>query len=304
MSLNYLTQIERGIDYIEANLEVSIDAADVARYAGLSRWHFQRIFKALTNETLKTYIRSRRFSKSLQKLRDTPARILDIALDAGFESQESFTRAFKLAFGVTPAEYRRHSDGFPFAQKIRFDADYLDHLHRGVSLNPTIYTQRTLKLVGMRTQFFGIDSEKNNLAHKLPALWDSFLARSDEIAGRVPKLFYGVVHQQTPHNDLLEYWAAVEVAAFGFAPEGMVEITVPASRYAKFAHRGAVSRVDQTVNYVYSSWLLNSGLRHTLGCDLEFYGPKYHPTSEDSLMHYAIPVAGHVGEGLGSGAAP
>ncbi len=296
MDLHYLTQIQRGIDFVEANLDFDVDAADVARHAGFSRWHFQRIFKALTNETLKKYIRSRRFSKSLEKLKNTSERILDISLSAGFESQESFTRAFKLAFGVTPAEYRRARNPVPFAKKIRFDAAYLGHLHRGVSLQPSLYTQRALKLVGMRTQFFGVDSEKNNLANKLPTLWDTFLKRADEIVGRVPELFYGVVQQQAADSDVLEYCAAVEVSDLGFAPKGMVEFTVPSTQYAKFAHRGAVSGVDQTVNYVYSSWLLNSGMQHTLGCDLEFYGPEYHPTSEESVMHYAIPVVGRVAE--------
>jgi AraC family transcriptional regulator len=104
--MDYLAQVQRGIDYIEANLAHDIQAADVARHAGISHWHFQRIFKALTNETLKTYIRSRRFSQALEQLAATQERVLDIALAAGFETQESFTRAFKKAFSVTPARLR------------------------------------------------------------------------------------------------------------------------------------------------------------------------------------------------------
>jgi AraC family transcriptional regulator len=46
-----------------------------------------------------------------------------------------------------------------------------------------------------------------------------------------------------------------------------------------------------TVNYIYSSWLLQSGLRHTYGCDLEFYGSEYEANSEKSVIYYAIPVA-------------
>jgi AraC family transcriptional regulator len=62
--MTYLEQVQRGIDYIEANLDREIEPALVARHAGISQWHFQRIFKGLTNETLKAYIRSRRFSES------------------------------------------------------------------------------------------------------------------------------------------------------------------------------------------------------------------------------------------------
>ena len=134
--MNYLQQIQRGIDYIEANLAHDIQSADVARQAGMSHWHFQRIFKALTNETLKTYIRSRRFAQSLEKLANTDERVLDIALTAGFDTQESFTRAFKKAFSVTPAHYRKHASTLAFMRKVRFDIDYLGHIHRNLSLEP------------------------------------------------------------------------------------------------------------------------------------------------------------------------
>ena len=75
----YLRQIQEGIDFIEAHLESDIALSEVARAAGMSQWHFQRIFKALTNETLKTYIRSRRLASSMERLLSTDLRILDIA---------------------------------------------------------------------------------------------------------------------------------------------------------------------------------------------------------------------------------
>jgi AraC family transcriptional regulator len=71
----------------------------------------------------------------------------------------------------------------------------------------------------------------------------------------------------------------------------MVVRDVPGGRYAKFAHRGPIARLDQTLNYIYSSWLLTSSMRHTGGCDLELYDERFIPNSENSLIHYAIPVA-------------
>ena len=132
--MDYLRQVQKGIDYIEANLDVDIATSDVAQHAGISHWHFQRIFKGLTNETLKTYIRSRRMSGALDALASSQARIIDIALASGFETQESFTRAFKCAFGVTPSAYRKHGTRFQFLRKVRFDAEYLQHIHQSVSL--------------------------------------------------------------------------------------------------------------------------------------------------------------------------
>lgn len=290
-NFDYLAVIQRGVEYIESNLSFDIQAADVARHAGLSQWHFQRIFKALTNETLMTYIRSRRFSQSLEKLVNTDARVLDIALEAGFDTQESFTRAFKKTFGVTPAHYRRHASAFAFMRKARFDREYLEHLHVNLSMEPEIFEQPELRFVGMRTRFFGIDSEKNNMADKLPALWGEFLPRLDEITHRQSDAGYGVVRQTAMHSDELEYWAAVPVSRVEVLPQGLSSLSVPWAKYARFAHKGLVANLNMTVNYIYSSWLLQSGFRHTGECDLEFYGAEYVANSEKSVIYYAIPIA-------------
>ena len=288
--MNYLKQVQAGIDYIEAHLDFDITLAQVADAAGISTWHFQRIFKALTNETLKTYIRSRRFANSLEKLLTTQTRIIDIALSAGFESQESFTRAFKKTFAMTPNQYRKLGHKSLFLKKLQFGAEYLQHLHQNISLVPAIYTQKSMLLVGLQTCFYSVDSEKNNIAEKLPPLWDAFLQRMGEINNVVPGMCYGVVRQTEQQADQLEYYAAVEVDTRGTLPQGMACIELPAATYAKFTHKGNVKNINNTVNYIYSSWLLQSGLRHSYGADLEFYGADYHPLSDASVMHYAIPV--------------
>jgi AraC family transcriptional regulator len=290
--MNHLAQVRRGIEYIEAHLEDDLETGDVARHVGMSHWHFQRVFKALTNETLKTYVRSRRFARSLERLARTRERVLDVALAAGFDSQASFTRAFSKAFGVTPARYRREPASVAFPRKLAFDEDYLRHLHANLSLEPEVAEQPALHLVGLRTRFFGPDSEKNNMAGKLPALWAQFLPCLDGLPGRVHGACYGVLRQTPARTDELEYWAAAPVAGPGTAlPPGLEALQVPAARYARFAHQGHVASLDRTVNYVYSSWLLRSGVRHTYGCDLEVYGSGYLPDSDRSLIHYAIPIA-------------
>jgi AraC family transcriptional regulator len=113
----YLERIQCGVDYIETRLDEDVALSDVAEEAGISQWHFQRIFRALTGETLKTYIRSRRLAVSLERLLDTNLRVLDIAIMAGFESQEAFARAFKKAFGLTPQKYRALRDKRLFLKK-------------------------------------------------------------------------------------------------------------------------------------------------------------------------------------------
>ncbi len=289
--MDYLGQVQRGIDYIEDHLDRDIRPADVAKVAGISQWHFQRIFKALTNETLKTYIRARRLANSLDALVETDRRIIEIAMDAGFESHEAFTRAFKKAFGLAPIDYRQRGNRFQFLRKVRIDADYLSHIHQNLSLEPELIRQPALAMVGIHTRFFSVDSEKNNIGDKLPPLWSEFVARMDAVEGRVPGMAYGVVSQHADQSEELDYYATVEVERSGSVPSGMVNLTVAEGRYAKFAHRGDPTTINATVNYIYSTWLAQSGMRHTYAPDMEYYGSEYVPGSADSVMYYAIPVA-------------
>ncbi len=288
--MDYLKNVQIGINYIELNLDVDISLCQVAKHAGLSQWHFQRIFKALTNETLKTYIRSRRLANSLDKLLSTKLRIIDIAVSAGYESQESYTRAFKASFNLTPNEYRKLADKSLFLKKVEFDSDYLKHINQNISLEPEIISQKPMRLVGLKTCFYSVDSEKNNIGSKLPALWDDFLQRMSEIKNTVAGKCYGVVQQISDNTEQLNYYVAIEVNAIDHLPVGMVVIDIALSNYACFSHYGEVKYIDNTVNYVYSSWLLNSGKRHSGAPDLEIYDNDYHPKSDKSVMYYAIPI--------------
>lgn len=287
----YLERIQDGVDYIEARLDEAIALEHVAKAAGVSQWHFQRLFKALTGETLKTYIRSRRLAASLERLLTTELRVLDIALLAGFESQEAFTRAFKQAFGLTPQRYRALRDKSLFLKKPRFDQEYLHHINQHLSLEPVLARRTRMLVVGLRTLFFSVDSDRNNVGQLLPPLWAAFVSRLSEIENRVPGVCYGVLRQDREGSEQLEYHAAIEVSALGPLPSGMVALEVPACTYATFEHRGPAPQLDHTVSYAYATWLAGSEHRHAGSADLEIYGAAYHPSREDSVIHYALPVA-------------
>lgn len=291
--MNYLKQIQTGIDFIEANLHTELDSKDIARHAGISQWHFQRIFKALTNETLKTYVRARRMANAMDKLLSTDRRILDVALDAGYETQESFSRSFKQQFRMTPGEFRQLGDSALFLRKVKIDEAYLRHINQNISTEPERRQQASMLMVGLKTSFYSVDSDKNNLGDRLPPLWDAFIPRMAEITGRIDGDAYGVVQQSNNSNDgeQLEYFAAVAVRQESSVPNGMEQFSVPACQYAMFSHRGNPDTIDRTVNYAYSTWLTQSGYQHTYGPDLEIYGEGYIPDSDDSQMFYGIPIS-------------
>ena len=288
--MNYIEGIKRGVDYIEAHLEQDIDIAQVAIAANMSRWHFQRIFKAITGDTVKAYIRTRRFSQALDSLLATDRPVVDIALAAGFQSQESFTRAFKHHFTLTPGQFRELGESRKFMRRVRIDEQYLQHINTSLSRKPDIQHFDDCLYVGLQTTFYGSDSEKNNLADKLLSLWDSFLPRMHEISNAVPDIGYGLVEQTASSAELLNYYSVMQVKTSAVVPKDMVDVSIAAGQYAVFEHEGDPLLLDETVNYIYGTWLTQSDYVHRGTADIEIYGEAYIPDSADSIVHYALPI--------------
>lgn len=103
----YEKTIQKAIDWIESHLHGPISADQVADIAGFSKYHFHRIFQKAIGMSVSEYIRMRRLANAASILLHTDARIIDIALDFQFESQEAFTRAFKKVYHLPPGQYRR-----------------------------------------------------------------------------------------------------------------------------------------------------------------------------------------------------
>lgn len=100
--------IQKTLDYIELNISEEIDIEQLATEASLSLFYYQRLFSRLVKRPVREYIKLRRLSRACRSLDNKQHRILDIALDNGFGSHETFTRAFKEAYGITPEQYREH----------------------------------------------------------------------------------------------------------------------------------------------------------------------------------------------------
>ena len=100
--------ITKALNYIKAeNKKSDITIDDVATHAGFSTDYFNRIFFAHTGFNIMEYVRFSRLKKAAHLLRGTNNDILDIALDCGYEAHESFSRAFKNQYGISPSEYRK-----------------------------------------------------------------------------------------------------------------------------------------------------------------------------------------------------
>ncbi len=91
--MDWMTGLQRAIDYVEAHLTDDIDYAAAAKEAVSSSFHFQRVFSIICGYTLGDYIRMRRLSLAADELMRTNEKVIDIALKYGYDTPESFSRA-------------------------------------------------------------------------------------------------------------------------------------------------------------------------------------------------------------------
>jgi len=106
--MDWITGLGRAIDYIEEYLTDDIDYAEVAKTAYSSSYHFQRVFSILCGYTLGEYIRNRRLTLAGNDLINTDSKVIDVALKYGYESPDSFSRAFSNFHGVNPSAAREN----------------------------------------------------------------------------------------------------------------------------------------------------------------------------------------------------
>jgi len=290
--MDYLEIIHSAIDYIEEHLTDEISLQDISGEAGLSPYHFHRIFHGITGNTVSEYIRERRLSLASDDLVSSKKRIIEISVEYGFESQESFTRAFKKQFGLTPAKYRTNQKHSMLFKKKRLTETGLKHLNGGITMEPKIITKESFKVVGME----GKTTLKNN---KIPGLWHKFMRVIGEIKNRINNnVAYGICecvsefdaknfNEDTEFTELV----CVEVSKFDNIPEGMVGRTLQTQKYAVFTHRGPLTNLRSTYDYIYGTWLKNSGYEIAEADDFEYYDERFNPVSqEDSEFDIYIPV--------------
>lgn len=149
--MDWIKGLQRSIDYIEEHLAEEIDYEEVAKESFSSSYHFQRIFALLCGYTLGEYIRLRRLTLAGAELSNGKAKVIDVALKYGYESPDSFAKAFQRFHGITPSQAR--IDGkmlksfSPLSIKISLEG--------GTIMNYRIETKPKMTLVGYKRRFEG-----------------------------------------------------------------------------------------------------------------------------------------------------
>ena len=275
----------KSIEYIEQHLFDKISVHEIAAASFYSTYHFSRIFKALVGDTPKEYLRKRRLTVAATKLLQNDTGILELALECQFDSQEAFTRAFKSLFNITPAQYRKQNDPFRLLYKDQFSPHMLSFLQNEISMEPEIIIRPAVKLVGVARQYDSADLS-------LPKLWSAFAPYRDSIPNRIGKDSFGIYesYQEQEDDVSFSYICTVAVANFDDIPEGMISRELPEQMYAKFVHRGSVANLEQTLKYIWGSWLPKSDYDYVEKPDFELYGQGFNIADPKSELYLHIPV--------------
>lgn len=123
MDRDRIGNISAAVSYVEAHLPERLDLDAVARAAGYSKYHLHRMFAGTAGLTLHDYIRRRRLTEAARRLTHSERPVIEIALAAGYESQQAFAAAFKAMYKRTPGEYRRRGAFYPLQLELSLHMD-------------------------------------------------------------------------------------------------------------------------------------------------------------------------------------
>ena len=150
--MNWISGIQKAIDYIEEHLTESISYEEIAKQSYSSSFHFQRVFSILCGYTLSEYIRNRRLALAGKELALGETKVIDIALKYGYESPDSFARAFAKFHGINPSEASKPGMSLQSFSPLKIRV----LLEGGKTMNYRIEEKPEIILVGYKQHFNGI----------------------------------------------------------------------------------------------------------------------------------------------------
>ncbi|MTH45028.1 MDR efflux pump AcrAB transcriptional activator RobA [Intestinirhabdus alba] len=275
--------------WLESHLDQPLSLDNVAAKAGYSKWHLQRMFKEITGEAIGAYIRARRLSKSAVALRLTARPILDIALQYRFDSQQTFTRAFKKQFSQTPAHYRRSPEWSAFGLRppLRL-GEFVMPEHRFVTLQDT-------RLVGTTQSYFCSLEQISDFRHEMRVqFWHDFLAH----APAIPPVLYGLNEtrpslERDDEQEVFYTTALAEELASDYVQSAQ-PVLLQGGEYMMFIYDGPGSGVQEFILTVYGTCMPMLNLTRRRGQDIERYYPAENARASERPLNlrceFLIPV--------------
>ena len=241
--------LENVLSEIELGIRVGINVNDLAHTYSLSPDYLRKLFRFAFKQPISRYIRSRRLSSSLDELLKKDLSILDIALEYGFEFEQSFIESFKREFGTTPGDFRKNGKILKVTPPIRlFDRNKLTD---GALFGPEIVMVPQFHIIGKLHNIPWEDTEKTEFGY-LPDLpnaqeagvhfWEKerFLVKNSVN----PDVYIGLTRNINCENNSSDYLPALQVKNLKNIPEGFCGETFETSLCVSFRYIGQHHYLD------------------------------------------------------------
>jgi len=248
---SYAAKINRVCDYINEHLNDDLCVETLSKVANFSKYHFHRQFSEYTGLTVAKFILMRRLKRaSYQLVFNKYYRIIDIAMDAGFENPESFSRAFKKAFGQTPSQFRQNPEWVSWNEKYSYSTRV-----RKLTM--------TIELVEFKETKIAV------LEHRgAPALLNDAISlfiqwrKTSKLSPVTGSNTYGIAYDDPkatePENVRFDIAASTK-SNVADNPQGVINKVIPGGRCALIRHCGSHEAMDEKVHYLYGEWFPASG---------------------------------------------
>ena len=241
--MDWVNAIEKAIQYIENHLVEDITVKDVARYIHISEFYFQKGFAMLCGFTISEYIRKRRLSLAGNEIAGSDIKIIDIAIKYGYDSPDSFTKAFTRFQGVTPTVARKKHTTLksfaPLKLTIALEGGYL--------MDYKIERKKAFKVIANEKTFAYENAKK-----VIPDFWKEHYQTGK---GKVVRGVYGINIDKQMGQENFDYLIA-DPYQEQVIPEGFVLETIPEFEWAIFPCVGAMPRALQDANVkIFTEWL-------------------------------------------------
>ncbi|MGF9826998.1 AraC family transcriptional regulator [Brevibacillus agri] len=287
--MDLLQKLNEALDYIEEHLAGEIDFKEVARVACCSEYHFKRMFSSLAGIPLSEYIRRRRITLAAFDLKDSKLKVIDIAVKYGYNSPDSFARAFAQMHGVTPSEARASGQSLKAYPRMTFHLS----IKGGSAMNYRMEEKEAFRIVGLKKR---VPLIYNGVNPEIAAMWASLDAEKIRLLKSLSNVEpLGMLSASTNFSDgrldngELDHY--IGVATTLDCPESLAKkLEVPASTWAVFEAVGPFPDTLQDVwGRIYSEWFLSSGYELAEGPEMLWNADK-DTTSPTFRSEIWIPV--------------